>query len=71
MLIKTDLNADDKIAVNEKVLDTTVSLVEKVLDRVIYDNDDILYKPSGSQVVDFYQNISVIVSDRLKSKLLK
>jgi len=72
VIIKTELENDNVKTVNKKVLGTAFKVIEKVLDRVVYKNDDILHRPKTANEIDsFYENVSVIIGDRLKNKLLK
>jgi len=72
MIIKTELEKENIVGVNANVLQSAFTLIEKVLDRVVVENNDILYRPkTPSEIESFYENVSVIIGDRLKNKLLK
>lgn len=70
MFIKTDMNKDDMNSININVLEATTNIISRVLNRVTYDNSDILHKPGVNNLEEYYDNVNVIISKEIKNKFL-
>ena len=71
MIISTNLNTEDKVAVNINSLTLLTTLATKVIDRVVNDNSDILYAPKNTAgIEDFYSSVDIIISDKIKNATL-
>jgi hypothetical protein len=72
MIITTNLPIDNRVSINVDAIEKISSLAEKVLDRVVNDNSEILHAPKSSAAVEaFYSNVDTIMANRLKNRLLK
>lgn len=71
MIISSNLQEEDKVAVNLNSLILLTTLATKVIDRTINNNSDILYAPKDTaSIEDFYSSVDVIISDKIKNALL-
>jgi len=71
MIISSNLQEEDRVAVNLNSLTLLTTLATKVIDRVVNDHSDILYAPKNTiGIENFYSSVDVIISDKIKNALL-
>jgi len=72
MIINTNIPTDNRVGINVDAIKKISTIAEKVLDRVVNDNSEILHAPKGNAAIEsFYSNVDTIMANRLKNKLLK
>jgi len=72
MIINTNITADNRVGINVNAIEKISTLAEKILDRVVNDNSEMLHAPkTNAAITSFYSNVDTIMADRLKNKLLK